>query len=398
MGIVVFDARDDPLGGARGPQVFVNVRNFGAQPAIGRLELTLDGSPIAARALSLAADGSYAGTFSAPGFARGGVVAASLTGFAGDALSDDNAAALVLPPSRPRRVLLVTRGNLFLERAVSLDPSVDLYEVAPEQYAGAISQNAYDVTIFDDDLPSDIPPGRYLVFHSVNSRMPVTNAGGDLKSPIILDWERTHPVMRFVNLTNVHVQTALSSQIADSGEVLADGSGGPLIAASDQDGRQVVWTAFALSASDFPLKVAFPVFITNALGWLASGERDHPFSVASGTPFPLPPSVNGWAVQRPDGKTDLAACSADACSYSGTNQIGIYTARNGRETLRCAVNLTSIAESDIVPVAHPSLVDSPSASRTQWDRLLARRDLWTWVAFAALALLALEWLAYHRRI
>ena len=104
--------------------------------------------------------------------------------------------------------------------------------------------------------------------------------------------------MRFADLDGLHLRKALRTQTQPWGQALAEADSGPLIAAGEHNGLRVISVAFDLSDSDWPLRVSFPIFLTNAVRWLtaagglgASQEETPTGGVASLT---LPPG----AVQR----------------------------------------------------------------------------------------------------
>ena len=153
IGITRMDGRRDPQTGSY--QVFVQVQDGGGRPYAngGTLSLSKDGRLLDARAISLAG-GSQAETFDSPLLKTGGVVTARLDDVKDD-LASDNQASLVLSPPRPRRVLLVSPGNIFLERGLNLDPDVILEECAPDEFATVGRSGAgYSMTVFDGALPA----------------------------------------------------------------------------------------------------------------------------------------------------------------------------------------------------------------------------------------------------
>lgn len=401
VGIVAMDARRNVDNPAQGYQVFVGLRNFGPEPIrTGRLVLTYSGHTVTSRPVHIAQDGGgQTAAFQSPMFDAGGVVTATLTGLANDSLAADNTASVVIPRTHTQKVLLVTRGDLFLEKGLGLDPDTKLYEVAPQDFATVGSAGAgYDLVVFDDYLPASLPPGRYLVFHAVNPQMPVQSAGSDQSSPSVLDWNRTDPVMRFVDLSDLTVRQAASVKAASWGTTLAETGAGPLIVAGQNGSSRVVWVGFSPPDSNFGLSVSFPIFLTNALQWLAqssaSAGSSHP-----GQPLVLPHGGD-WTITRPDHTTVPLSCPAgeSPCSYAGSDITGVYTAIAGAERATYAVDLASDQLSDITPNPQ-SNAPFANASATQASKHApSNRDIWPWVAAVALALLTVEWLAYHRRL
>ncbi|MGE5590465.1 MAG: vWA domain-containing protein, partial [Bacillota bacterium] len=209
------------VGAARGPTApppgltgLVRVANYGPNPAEAVLDLLANGQVVATRSLRLAAGGEQDLTFAdlplepsylariqpAPGtHAPGGAAAggAALGGAAAaDALAVDNVAYAVSPSADRARALLVTSGNRFLERAMSLFPSLEVYRAAPEEYAVLTEPEAYALVVFDGYLPDRLPATNLWVLNpprdnvlAVSASRPV--AGLEAADP-------SDPLLRYV--------------------------------------------------------------------------------------------------------------------------------------------------------------------------------------------------------
>jgi len=406
LAVTRLDGRRNPQSGNY--QVFVQVQDGGGRPHRGGGTLTLlkDGKLIDARALNLTS-GMQSETFDSPLLQGGGVVTARLDDVKDD-LAVDNQASLVLSPPRPRKVLLVTPGNPFLESGLNLDPDVVLEECRPDEFPTlGKSGTGYSMVVFDGVLPAaPLPPGNYLVFNALNAQMPLSGADR-ADAPTFIDESRTHPVMRFADLEGLHLRSALRTQTQPWGQALAEADSGPLIAAGEHNGLRAVSVAFDLGDSDWPLRVSFPIFLTNAVRWLtaagglgASQEETPTGGVASLT---LPPGASSVTVQRPDGsKTALAApANGGIMLVDDTRQAGVYHARtSGGQDFPFAVNLDSRDES-VLAAQNPPALNHPGISSAVTPLPRARRakdDLWPALAAVALGLLLLEWFVFHRRI
>ena len=112
VGIVQFQVRRslvDPLG----YEILAEVRNASDTPVECRFEVELNDEPIDVVPLKLAAGGKWSQVFEKTS-AEGGHLIAKLTH--DDALAADNQARAVLPRREIQPVLLVTSGNLFLQK------------------------------------------------------------------------------------------------------------------------------------------------------------------------------------------------------------------------------------------------------------------------------------------
>jgi len=403
LAITRLDGRRDPQSG--NAQVFVQVLDLGGRPYSGggTISLLQDGKLIDARTLNLNG-GSQSETFENPLLKAGGVITARLDDVKDD-LALDNQASIVLPLPHPRRVLLVSSGNIYLERGLNLDPDVILEECTLNEFATlGRGGEGYSMVVFDSALPSSpLPPGNYLVFNALSTQMPLLG-NGSVEYPTFVDQSRTDPVMRFADLEGLQLQKALRVQTQPWGRTLAEADAGPLIAAGEHNGLRVVTVAFDLSDSDWPLRVSFPIFLTNAVRWLtaasglgASEEETPSGGVASLT---LPAGASNVSITRPDGSvTSLAAPPlGGVVLVSDTAHVGVYHARTNGPDYPFSVNLDSPDESKLAAqnptvLSHtggPVAEHLPSAQRSQ-------DDLWPTFAAVVLGFLLLEWFVFHRR-
>lgn len=401
VAITAMDSRRNPVTNTY--EVFVDVQHFGDRSVTGgTLSLLKDGRLIDARPLELKG-GQQSETFSTPLLSQGGVVTARVDDV-NDDLAADNSASLTLPPPRKRKVLLVSAGNIFLEHGLNLDPDVVLDEVDPSEFATTGKNGAgYGMVVLDGWLPPVMPPGNYLVFDATSAQTPLQAAGSDSDTPALIDQSRTHPVMRFVDLSGLNIMKAIRTRPAAWGDVLADGDAGPLIGAGAHDGRQVVDVSFDLSNSDWPLRVSFPIFLSNAIDWLTAGSGLGPSSADTPTggiaAITVPAGLSSVTVTSPDNVDAVlpAPAGGGVVLFDGTARAGLYRIHGAGFESQLAVNLLSRTESDLKVREHSELARS-GAGMAAGPARRVRNDLWPVVAMVALALLALEWLFYHRRI
>jgi Ca-activated chloride channel family protein len=408
VAITAFDVRD-AFGGGMARQAFVTVQNFGARAQIVPLEIRANGSLLDAHEITLQPGETKSETFDKVRADAGGIVQARLD--IKDNLAADNEATVTLAPRRALKILLVTEGNPFLERVLNTDNRVALDAVAPGSYKTTDS-DSHDLTVFDDAAaPQKLSPGRYLFWGKAPSGKetlaPATTTGLDTDQPQILDWSRTHPLMRFVDLANVKIMRARTIAPAPWGQTLAETDNGPLIVAGERNDTKAVYVGFSLLESDMPLRVAFPIFLSNCVQWLTARPGDGGGVTRPGEVMALAATPNNGAltIARPDGSKDqLTNTKGSAPLYDKTTEVGVYTATGKNFEQTFAVSLLSASESNIRPVPRPVVVvtDAPDPKEGKASTLrqgtVVRREVWQWLAIAALCVLCAEWFAYHRRL
>ena len=103
-------------------------------------------------------------------------------------------------------MLLVSPGNLFLEKELSTDPQVKLEVRKPDAYRGGME--GFDVVVIDTVSPPRIGSGRFVLVNTSPPDVPL-EVLGRLESPVIMDWDRNHPIMRQVDFAKVAIEDAM---------------------------------------------------------------------------------------------------------------------------------------------------------------------------------------------
>ena len=165
----------------------------------------------------------------------------------------------------------------------------------------------------------------------------------------------------------------------------------PLLYVSQRSDRTEVGTTFDLSDSNLPLRVAFPVLIYSAIDWML-GTDELDAARALGRRWRIERMGGGplrtLSVKGPSPHVE-ATSQGSVIVVDNVNAAGVYEVHADDETFRIAASLTSSRESDLRTVA---------VSSTNTSALPRASDLWSWLVYAAIAILLLEWFLYHRRI
>ena len=251
-----------------------------------------------------------------------------------DHLALDDRAWAVIPPDRPRLVLVVGPGDPYLETALSYLPNVELYGVTPDEYGAATERKdgrPWDLVIFEGNLPATLPRTPILAIAPPTSGPLGDVAAETLKNPGIGSLDPAEPILRYVDLSTTHIAEARKLTLPDWARTVIPGPGGsPLLYSGTRAGLPTAVLAFEPRRSDLPLQVAFPVLIANLAGELLGGSSAPTEAVQPATPVSLaiPPGATGLAVTRPDGSiAELVPGTADAASvtFAATDLPGIYT-------------------------------------------------------------------------
>jgi hypothetical protein len=372
VAISAFAMADTP----RGRELFYGVRNFGREAAGVRLQLFADGKLFDSKSVELKPQQTVGETVRAPAGAK--LFEAKLE--SGDALAADDYAVALSDPGASVRVLLVTTGNLFLERALTLEPRVVLDKSATVPTSGE-----WDVAVLDGITTERIPARTVLRFGA-------SGRGLNLRKPTFADASSGQPLLRGVDLSDVYVDVAESGVAPAGAQVVAEFQGGtPAIMTRQASGRREVIVGFRPLDSDFPLQVGFPIFLANALEWLVPpSSRGTTMVVSAGRTISLPaPSDAPVTLKGPARSLTLNPTNGSVL-LRDLRTVGKYEI--GKRTLH--VILRSDLESAIAPQDRVVLGGTPIASTNAITRFA---DLWRWVALLGLFILAGEWWLFARR-
>lgn len=395
--------------------LFVAVANPSEASATRRLEVYADGELVDARELTIpAGERSEAIISTVP--AATAVVEARLAG--GDALETDDRAFAIVPAESTTRALLVGPGNTYLENALALLPRLELYAVDADGFEDALTEaeeagTPYGLVVFDGVVPAEAPdlPSLYL---DPGTDGPFGTVDGRLTGPAIDRTDPDDPILRFVDLSTVHIGRARDLGLADGlRPVVATPAGAPLVAVGDAGGQRTAVIGFALSESDLPLQVAFPLLMSNLVDHLlpaAEGILPSSMRLGEAIGVPVEDGVERVRVAMADpdgGATDEGVelpVIGGTVTIPGADRVGIRTLStvpaDGGEGIvvgETAINLFSPDESDVAPGDATRIEEmgrvvggagpAPQQTRTEW---------WWPLALAALVLLAVEWLLFHR--
>ncbi len=328
-----------------------------------------------------------------------------------DLLPPDDVASVVLPPPKSLSVLLVTDGNYYLERALGSLNLKDPATMPPGQYEQKQPKD-YDVIIFDRYTPKALPAsGNFIYFGCVGPGLklkPVMeNAQRVMLTELgVLDWQRDHPILRGLSLGKLYAAEALKLDVPLESEVLIEGIKGPMVILHREGRSMHLVVSFDVMQSNWPLRVSFPIFLHNALQFMALGaEMDIRQSLEPGSTPRIPRAnlqrvdatlkkirLNGPGVSR-----ELTIPDSGDFALPPLDAVGVYRLDPVvPQYERIAVNLLDANESNLVPMDRPP-GNIGEALATAGGK--SRLELWWWlVACGALPLLLIEWWVYTRRV
>lgn len=366
--------------GVRDRLAYVEAENTSGTQLSGQLVVEIDGQLLDSRRFVLGPGKTLGKTLTLP--REGQIITARIV--ATDQLSADNFASAAIGPAGRLRVLLVGRGNLFLERALTLDPRVTLDRasaVPPDQAEG------YDIVIFDGVTETALRAPRVVNFGGLGSQW-ITVTGEAKTSEAKLDVS-PGPPLEGVDLSGVYFGRTLRVKPKGGAETVAESTAGPLVIRTPNG----FVTSFQPLESDFPLQVGFPIFIANLIDALAPESGLAPIEVKPGQPMSL--AINSpVTLVHPDQTRQRLTPNDGTLVLRNLDKVGIYGLElaDGRRSI--LVTMASPTESKIAP----QVLLETTAGRIEAVRAPTQlADFVVPVLIAALVALITEWVFFMRK-
>ena len=407
-------------------EIFVSLTNYGGEVASTLVDLSLENNLLDSKRVSIPPQKTRPVIFKTSSQEQGRFV---LSIDKKDSFALDDRVFGVISPPRKISVLLVSNGNPFLEKGLLLNAKVDVSKISPKDYSDS---SKYDLTIFDNFTPKEVGNGNFIFISAVPQELGITVNKEKIESPMIVDWDHSHPMFRFVNLEKVNIAKALSLNLPKSGvKSLAESETSPLIVFYEDLDKKILIIGFDIYDTDFPLQVSYPIFLLNTINWLGTGGvsgvygRGGAGAAGGGTsrgasgntgdlgtnifrsgenvPIAQLEGSENVKLTTPEGKSFQFDFQRDKQKiFSNTSKVGFYKVSpsgilGGDKTKEkyFAVNLLSTEESEVQPRENITVSNIQVKGISSIKR--ENREIWKWFAWIGLLILCIEWTIYCRR-
>jgi Ca-activated chloride channel family protein len=318
-----------------------------------------------------------------------------------DAMKIDHEAWAIVGGSMHGRVLLVTKGNSFLQTALLLQTNIDLYQTTPDKYI--VNAGNFDLTVFDGFVPATLPAGGLFIINPPQGSYIFGQSGPEIRVSHIEAGSGSANLLDNVDLSSIRV--LLSSHLLKPAlwaQPVISTPETPLLLAGEQGNRRIAALSFDLHDSDLPLQPGFPILMYNLVNWFLPPPVAGDGQVAPDLPVTIQtwPGADQVTISGPGRQAVTVAPPFPVAPFAQTNTFGIYQVIqrvNGQERRGAfAVNLfdpqqSRLAPASQLPVAH-SIDFAPGNNAV--PRVL--REIWPWIAALLLLILCLEWWLFSR--
>ena len=348
----------------------------------------------------------------------GGVLTARID--VDDPLQTDNVARAVLPKRTRIPVTLVTpEPNLYLQSVLDAIPLVDVTvrTTAPEKAP------AGGFVVLHRTVPETLPSGPLLVIDPTGDS-DGWKIGDRIPEPIVVNQDPDSPLLPHVRLTNVVLPGAREIDFVDNATPLLSSADGSTLMASlvRPQGRMVVLSV-ELDSGDLPLRIAFPVMMTNAVNWFLGRNGELQPALSTGKLIDVACSASegsDWVWLDIDGEVHPANTSELTATVGPIDDVGIIEVGSRlavaakQQAAKDQADAEPESVGDVEPPAtanlHQFAVNLSDATesdlRPRIEELRAEdvrfgagsRSIWFYLTILACGLVVGEWFLYQRRI
>lgn len=372
-------------------KAFFEVSNFSDFPATAELTLYTPDKILGKQTLALAPEEVFSRTVDLD-FTSVGKLTVLLNNIAfagtdrGDAHRTDDAAFAFVPAMRKARVLLVHRDNKFLYNVLALNPEVELVSLTPGEYQQGLTAEA-DVAVFDQFSPPQPPLCSAVYFGAKGAPFA---SSGVVENPAPTGWADGHPLLRHVAMDSMLIEKANILLPRDNDVVLMGHFEGALILLRVEEERFLLGIGFALEHTDFPLQMAFPIFMHNVIHVFAhqpEGDIRSGYQLGEKVELPVTPGREQVAVKVPgvEKEKTITLTVRDGRATFRPKAPGFYMYEDGEALKVFAVSLTDAEESNLTVT--PGAALPTFAARPE---NVAAESWWPYFILAALLLAFLD--------
>ena len=255
-----------------------------------------------------------------------------------DDLAVDNEAFILLEHEIRLSILMVTAGNRFLENALTLHGSVDIDLCESSNSEEKIKTGNYDVVIYDNvAIASDISADTIIICSKANE---YTNTEKGMILPETLTFNYGHKSLNGLDLSNLSIDKSYILNVPDWGETLIESEYGVLMFCGERDNKKLLVTGYDLMQSNFPLEIAFPLFISRVVNWFKGNEHQNWISAGEAYHYTMPTTYteDSVTVTMPDGEQHINRIKNNSVAITDTMKAGVYRIEGDTFQKRFVVN------------------------------------------------------------
>lgn len=315
-----------------------------------------------------------------------------------DMLINDNTAGVVVNTGGTKRVLLVTGGNTFLEKALGTMRALDVYKTTDLAVIG--KNETFDLYIFDNVMPDTIPESGNIIYINPDSKeasqsgdsVEVTSSKEGVKLSFVKSElsEYLEDSSFGVNHAKVFDRPIWASAFLMNGEDCCGYYG-------ENGLRKVVCLGFDIHETDLALSADFPIMVFNIINYALESSLVDSASCMTGDKVSINSRGHGMdiAITLPDGSEAIMEAALTSKVFTDVDYAGLYTVSQkvGDETISNAFYAGFPVDKESGQEAGASVEGATVGSD---EAPSGGRDLRNIIIVLLMVLLLTEWIIYVR--
>lgn len=313
-----------------------------------------------------------------------------------DGIAEDNTYYYVQNESKGKKVLLVTEGNLFLEKALMALQECEVYKTTDISLIG--SEEQYDLYVIDKQDVMNLPKTGNILMINCNGENGIQKVSLSGVQKVEADEMSLPDYLKHINFA---VSDVTSYEVPYWAKGLLKAGDNSVAYIGEQNGQKLSELGFDLWNSDFVLKSEFPLFIYYLVDELLDTSRVSEVNVETGTRVvvhqkSIDEQLKVTTLQGNDVHVRENGFNTD--KYLGVYQLEVKkTAKESNEekieneSMFIAVNYPTLLESDL---SKENAYQEKQAS--DLGSVRSNKDVTPYIILILLGVVLTEWYFYRK--
>lgn len=240
-----------------------------------------------------------------------------------DILALDNVAYGVNAMQDELKIAYVSKGNLFLEKALKARGATHISKIDPADY---VALSDYQLYIFEGFVPAVLPSGGsiWLIDPPEQTALDFAVTAGYIKQP---DYQLSdHPINRFIDQPTFGIAMSQVYTAQADNQPIITAKQGDLAFSTALNAQKIVVFGFDFRYTDLPLEIDFPVMINNIISYLQADDMLDNTSFSSGSSVPIRrlASTEKIEVIDPTDQNWPLSSQTNPVIFDGSTALGVY--------------------------------------------------------------------------
>lgn len=308
-----------------------------------------------------------------------------------DALSSDNFRWCANQEIKEKKVLLLSKSNMFIEKSMGNLPGITMER--SDDLEILKGNTDYDLYIFDGIIPEELPKKGACLF--INSEYKDLLTAKTMQKGAIVNIDESE-LSSFIANGTIGVNETILFDSTSWGEAFLSTNEGVAGVYGSWDGRKIAAIGFDLHQTDFCLQVEFPIMMSNLADYLLGGSIIDSDYCTVGDSMMIHGDSKGQDViiNLPSGEVNTLKAFESSGAYYEVSQMGCYSIsqkNEGQEDIQyLAAGFPTETES-WVESADNMLTNNMAR---EVDIKTGMMDIRKYILVILLVLLIAEWIVY----